>query len=142
MADNRTGAAGASVESFLAGVEPARRRADALALDALFRRATGWQPVLWGGGMVGYGRYRYRYASGREGEWFATGFAPRAAKLSVYILPGYADFGDILGRLGRHGKGKACLTLARLSDVDEAVLVELIAAGLDDLRTQWEVTGS
>ncbi|MBV6658127.1 MAG: DUF1801 domain-containing protein [Devosiaceae bacterium] len=142
MAHNKTQPTSASVEAYLATVEPEARRADAQALDALFRRITGWEPALWSGNMVGFGRYSYRYASGREGEWFATGFAPRKANLSIYIMPGYADFSDILGRLGKHKKGKSCLYLTRLADVDEDVLAELIEAGLSDLGKQWAVVGT
>lgn len=126
------------ISAHLNAVEPAARRADALSLDALFRRVTGFAPVLWGS-IVGYGRYRYTYASGRSGESLATGFAARKANLVLYIMPGYADFGPILGRLGTWKTGKSCLYLKRLSDVDPDVLSELIRAGLDDLATRWTV---
>ncbi|MEM6382565.1 MAG: DUF1801 domain-containing protein [Pseudomonadota bacterium] len=139
---NKTQATDNDVSTYLATVEPEQKRADASALDTLFRRVTGWEPVLWSSNMVGYGRYRYRYASSHEGEWFATGFAPRKANLSIYIMPGYADFGDILSRLGKHKKGKSCLYLNKLADADETVLAELIAAGLADLRAKWEVVGT
>jgi len=128
-----------NVQDFLAQVSPARRHGEAARLDALFQRVTGWQPVLWSGAMLGYGSYDYTYKSGRTGTWFATGFAPRKAKLSIYIMPGYADFGGILARLGKHTKGKSCLYLNKLADADEEVLAALIRAGLDDLATHWPV---
>ena len=131
---------GGDVEAFLAAVEPAGRQAEALALDALFRRVTGWEPVMWGPTMVGYGRYRYRYASGHGGEALATGFSPRARELSIYVMPGYGEFGEILGRLGPHRMTKACLYVRRLAEVDLGVLEELVRAGLEDLRGRWEVT--
>lgn len=106
---------------------------------ALFAETTGWEPRLWGASIIGFGRYAYRYDSGYGGESLATGFAPRKAELSVYIMPGYADFGDILARLGPHRMGKSCLYLRRLSAVDEGVLGELIRAGLKDLATRWPV---
>ena len=130
------------VETFLAGVTPDRRQTEAVALDALFRRATGWQPVLWRDDTLGYGSYDYTYASGRSGTYLATGFAPRKAKLSIYILPGYTNFDAILARLGKHTRGKSCLYLTRLADADHAVLGELIRAGLDDLERRWPVRGS
>ena len=130
------------VDAFLAAVEPPRRREEALRLDRFFREVTGWTPVLWSGSMLGYGSYDYTYPSGRSGSWLATGFSPRKAKLSIYILPGYADFGDILGRLGKHGKGKSCLYLNRLEDADMAVLAELVRAGLKDLGTHWPIRPS
>ncbi|MFL4468908.1 DUF1801 domain-containing protein [Tateyamaria armeniaca] len=126
-------------ETWVRTVEPERRRDEAIALDALFRKATGFAPVVWTGGIVGYGAYDYTYASGRSGTWMATGFAPRKAKLSIYIMPGYADFGPILERLGPHSKGKSCLYVTRLERVDQDVLSELIVAGLNDLGTYWPV---
>lgn len=127
------------VAEFIASVEPPRRQAEAVELDALFRRVTGWTPRLHKGGMVGYGRYDYTYASGHSGSSFATGFAPRKAKLSIYVMPGYADFQPILDRLGKHTKGKSCLYLNRLADADTGVLAELIRAGLDDLARHWPI---
>ncbi|WP_252979517.1 DUF1801 domain-containing protein [Mameliella alba] len=132
----------ASVAAFLDTVEPARRREDAGVLDALFREVTGWQPVLWGTSILGYGRYDYTYASGHSGQSLATGFAPRKANMVVYIMPGYADFQEILSRLGPHRLGKSCLYLGALSKVDLNVLSDLIRAGLADLGTRWEITPS
>lgn len=127
------------VAPFLKSVTPERRLHEAQALDILFRTVTGWQPRLWSGNMIGYGYYDYTYASGRSGRYLATGFAPRKAKLSIYIMPGYADFGPILGRLGKHSIGKSCLYLNKLADADQDVLAELIRAGLRDLATHWPV---
>lgn len=130
------------VEEFLRGVTPERRHREAAALDGFFREVTGWKPRFYKGGMLGYGSYDYTYASGRSGSFFATGFAPRKAKLSIYIMPGYADFGEILSRLGKHKIGKSCLYLNKLEDADMAVLGELVRAGLKDLGTRWPVSGS
>ncbi|MDF0603812.1 DUF1801 domain-containing protein [Psychromarinibacter sp. C21-152] len=139
MAENKTQATGADVGAFLDRVEPPRKREEARRLDAIFREVTGWAPAMWGPSMVGYGRYRYVYDSGRSGEFLATGFSPRKAAHSIYILPGYADFGEILGRLGKHKLGKSCVYVTKLADVDEAVLRELIRAGLRDLGERWEI---
>ena len=130
------------VKAFLQTVSPERRHAEAAKLDTFFRDITGWKPQLYKGGMLGYGRYTYTYASGRKGTWFATGFAPRKAKLSIYIMPGYADYGPILGRLGKHTSGKSCLYLNKLGDADMNVLGELVQAGLGDLAAQWPVEGT
>lgn len=140
MTDRMTQRSETSVEAFLDAVVPARRREDARVLDALFRRVTGWQPVLWGTSMLGYGRYAYTYASGHSGQSLATGFAPRKANMVVYIMPGYADFGEILSHLGPHRRGKSCLYLGALSKVDLDVLSDLIRAGLADLGKRWEIT--
>ncbi|MCW1930828.1 DUF1801 domain-containing protein [Pararhodobacter zhoushanensis] len=139
MSEPVTRPTGASVETFLSVVEPARRRDEGRQLDALFRRATGFEPQMWGPAIVGYGRYDYRYASGHSGSFLATGFSPRKAQLVLYILPGYADFGPILARLGPHKLGKSCLYLTALAKVDCAALEALIRAGLADLATHWPI---
>lgn len=130
------------VETFLQAVTPERRHGEAARLDRFFREVTGWAPVLWSGSMLGYGSYDYTYASGRSGTTLATGFAPRKAKLSIYIMPGYADFGHILERLGKHSHGKSCLYLNKLADADLDVLAELVRAGLEDLGSRWPIKPS
>ena len=134
-----TGPGPETPEAFFSRIHPAARRTEAVRLDAIFRAVTGFRPQVWAGRMLGYGRYAYRYASGHAGESLATGFAPGKAELAIYILPGFADFGEILADLGPHRKGKACLYIRRLDAVDEAVLARLIRAGLDDLATRWTV---
>ena len=139
MSGNKTQPTAVRVADFLEQVEPGRKRDEARRLDAIFRETTGFAPVMWGPSMIGYGRYHYVYASGRKGDFLATGFSPRKSAHSIYILPGYADFGDILGRLGKHKTGKSCLYVTKLADIDEDVLRELIRAGLADLATHWPV---
>ncbi|UWQ36688.1 DUF1801 domain-containing protein [Leisingera aquaemixtae] len=139
MSQNKTVPTGVSVEAFIASVEPARKAAEAQQLDALFRRVTGYRPQMWGPSLVGYGRYHYRYASGREGDFLATGFSPRKARHSIYIMPGYQDYGAILSRLGKHKLGKSCLYVNKLADIDLEVLAELIRTGLKDLNAIWPV---
>lgn len=139
MPGNRTDATDADVAAFLGSVGHPTRRADGRALDALFRDVTGWRPRMWGPSMVGYGAHHYVYASGREGDFLATGFSPRRAALSIYIMPGYADFGPILSRLGKHRTGTCCRDVNKLADIDTAVLAELIRAGLDELSGRWPV---
>ncbi len=142
MTQNLTQPIDQDIGEFLSTVSPERRRADAAVLDQLFQRVTGWQPVLWRGGMLGYGHYDYQYDSGHSGRSLATGFAPRKANMVVYIMPGYQDFSQILADLGPHRLGKSCLYLGALSKINLSVLEELIRAGLDDLATRWPVSGS
>ena len=139
MSGNKTVATNEDVQDFLRQVEPERRRADGLRLNEIFQQVTGYAPRMWGPSIVGYGEYHYTYDSGREGDFLATGFSPRKANLSIYIMPGYADFGPILDRLGKHKMGKSCLYINKLADVDEDVLAELIRAGLADLDAKWPV---
>ena len=139
MSVNKTQPTKMAPKDFLNTVESERRRQDGLILLDLFGRVTGFNPVMWGPSIVGFGRYQYRYASGREGDFLATGFSPRKANLSIYIMPGYQDYGDILSRLGKHKLGKSCLYVNKLDDIDLDVLAELIRAGLRDLDAIWPV---
>jgi hypothetical protein len=136
---NKTVMTDRSVRDYLQQVTPERRQKDARELDGLFRAVTGYVPRLWGESIIGYGQYHYRYESGREGDFLATGFAPRKANMVVYIMPGYQDYSEILSRLGPHKLGKSCLYLGALSKIDLVVLAELIQAGLTDLRQFWPV---
>lgn len=122
----------------LAGLSQARR-AEAHALNEVFRTVTGWVPRLWGK-VIGYGAYEYTYASGRTGTCFATGFAPQKAKIALHIMPGYTPFDAIAARLGPHTRGASCWYITRVEDVDADALAELIRAGLDDLARQFPIT--
>ena len=99
MAKNKTAPTGASVDQFLTGIDNPRRRADSLTLLALMKQITGLAPEMWGPSIVGFGTYHYRYESGREGDMPLTGFSPRKQSLTVYIMPGFAGYEDLLGRL-------------------------------------------
>lgn len=140
MSENKTKPTEVSVDEFIADVPHPTRQADARILDAMFRRITGYEPRMWGPTIIGYGQYHYVYDSGREGDSLAAGFSPRKANLSIYIMPGYQDYSEMLSRLGKHKIGKACLYINKLADVDLDVLEELIRAGLKDLDAKWPVT--
>ncbi|PRY21768.1 uncharacterized protein DUF1801 [Aliiruegeria haliotis] len=139
MPQNKTQPTDVDPLAFLASVEPARRREDGLALDAMFRKVTGFEPVMWGESIIGYGRYAYKYSSGHSGQFLATGFSPRKANLVLYIMPGYAEFEPILRDLGKHRLGKSCLYINKLADVDMVVLARLVSAGLEGLNAIWPV---
>lgn len=123
----------ASVRAFLDGVADERRRRDSFRILALMREVTGEPPRMWGSSIVGFGDYHYRYASGREGDFFLTGFSPRKQSLTLYIMSGFGDYdrsgesAALLRRLGKFKTGKACLYINSLEDVDLEVLRELIA---------------
>jgi hypothetical protein len=126
MAEPKTQKTQASVPDFLGGVADASRRDDAQALCALMTEETGEQAAMWGTAIVGFGEYTYHYGSGRQGNWPAVGFSPRKQSLTVYVSTGFDGYGDLLERLGRHTTGKGCLYLPNLSEVDDAVLREVI----------------
>ncbi len=126
MAEPKTKKTNASVEDFLHGVADQRKRQDCFVLVDLMREITGSEPSMWGDSIVGFGGYRQTNSNGKEYEWPVTGFSPRKQSLTLYIMSGFEQYDDLLGRLGKHSTGKACLYVKRLSDVDMAVLRELI----------------
>jgi hypothetical protein len=136
--DPKTKSAPLDRAAWLADVDGTRRD-EAERLLSIFGEVTDWEPRLWGPSMVGFGRYVYRYDSGHGGESLATGFSPRKAELSIYLMSGAETMQPILSRLGPHRLGKACLYLRRLAAVDEGALSDLIRAGLEDLSQRWTV---
>ena len=114
------------VQAYLDSVASRKRRRDAHALVELMERVTGEQPRLWGT-VVGFGQYHYRYASGREGDAPAAGFAARKAASTVYVLDGVGGYGDLLERLGPHSTGVGCIYIKDLGDVNVDVLGEIVA---------------
>lgn len=132
----KTQPTGESVAAFLDAVADPQRRADCKVVAAMMKKATGVAPKMWGASLVGFGAYRYRYDSGREGDWPVVAFAPRKTDLTVYIMPGFDRYAGLLGRLGKHKTGKSCLYLKRLADVDTAVLGELIEASVAAMAPQ------
>ena len=133
MAEAKTKPTQVSVEDYIAAVEPASKREDAPVLDALFRKVTGMPPRMWGPTIVGYGEYHYRYDSGHEGDICRVGFSARKAKHSLYLMCGSpaeeAAFAPLLARLGKHSRGKGCLYVNKLADIDLEVLEEMIVLG-------------
>lgn len=123
--ENKTQPTDESVDAFISRDEPAGRREDAVVLKELMDRITGEPAVMWGDSMVGYGTYHYRGRSGREGDWFVVGFAPRKASLSLYGLQ-YPGADALLDRLGPHKRGAGCVWVGRLSRLDLGVLEQLI----------------
>jgi hypothetical protein len=137
MAEPKTAPTGASVTTFIDGIEDTAKRRDARALVRLMRKVTQAAPRMWGPSIVGFGQYRYRYESGREGEWMLTGFSPRKRELSIYIMSGFAGHEELLDRLGPHRTGRSCLYVRRLADVDLHALEELVSRSVDHLRKTY-----
>lgn len=135
MAENKTQPGTADPIAFLDSVPSERRRNDGFAVLEMMRTITQADPVMWGPSMIGFGQYSYRYASGREGTALAVGFSPRSSALALYGLTIAPGAEDLLGRLGKHRTGAACLYLNSLADVDTEVLGELIRLGHTHMTT-------
>lgn len=138
MAELKTKRTDADVQSFILGIEDEVRREDCLTILPIMRRIVGVAPKMWGTSIVGFGSYHYKYASGRTGDWFLTGFSPRKQDLTIYIMPGLERHESILAKLGKHKTGKSCLYLKRLADVDIKLLEKLIATSVGEMRETYE----
>ena len=138
MAQLKTQPNDKSVTDFLDSVDNDTRREDSFAILALMKEVTGEEPIMWGDSIIGFGTYRYKYASGREAEWFLTGFSPRVQNLTLYIMDGFDKYDELLGDLGPHSTGKACLYVRDLEKVDRGVLEDLIARSLEFIDARIE----
>lgn len=142
MAETKTKPTAVEPAAFIAAVEPPAKRADAEVLEALFSQVTGQPAKMWGPSIIGYGSYHYRYDSGHEGRAARVGFSPRKAKHSLYLLGcgGEAEnarFEALLARLGKHSRAVACLYVNKLTDIDLAVLEEMVALSWTQSFVDW-----
>jgi hypothetical protein len=131
-----------AVTRFVATLAPGRAE-EAGRLVPMMQRAAAAPPRLWGGKIVGFGRYAYTYPSGHSGQSFLTGLAPGKARLSFYVMPGFEPFADELARLGPHRLGRGCLYVTRLARIDVAVLERILTRSVEIMRARypehWEV---
>ncbi|MDZ4858207.1 MAG: DUF1801 domain-containing protein [Candidatus Hydrogenedentes bacterium] len=125
-----------SIDEYLKAIPDDVRREDCGALIALMQKATGEPPKIWGGGMVGFGTYHYKYASGHEGDWFLAGFALRKKDLTLYVMPCSARHSELIAKLGKFKAGKACIYIKQLADIDQSVLQELVTESVEYLRRE------
>ncbi len=126
-----------SVSAFIENVEDERKREDCRMLIKIMSQITGSQAAMWGSSIVGFGSYHYRYASGREGDFFLTGFSPRKQNLTVYVMPGFSQYDSLMQKLGKHKVGKSCLYMKKLEDVDIRILTRLIDESVQEMRRKY-----
>jgi hypothetical protein len=124
MAENKTKATKVSVSAFIDAITDESRRADAKALVKLMQKAAGEKPKMWGPSIIGFGSYHYTYDSGREGDMPVVAFSPRK---TATVLYGLSAAEALLPKLGKHTRGKGCLYIKKLADVDLKVLEAMVA---------------
>ncbi len=134
MAELKTQRTNASVAAFLARIPDEARREDCRTVARLMQQVTKARPRMWGTSIVGFGSYRYKYGSGREGEWFLAGFSPRKQDLTLYLMAGIERYPELQAKLGKHKHGKSCVYIKRLADLDLAVLRRLVVASVRDMK--------
>jgi hypothetical protein len=136
MTELKTRVNRASVREFLNAIEDDSKRRDCFEVLKLMKEITREQPKMWGTSIVGFGSYHYRYASGREGDWMITGFSPRKQAITLYIMPGFDRYEELLKKLGRYSTGSSCLYIKRLADVDMKVLKELVRDSFKAMKSR------
>ena len=133
MAANKTQKTEVSVEDFINMVDHDGKRKDAFEILEMMKQVTGEEPKMWGAAIIGFGDLRYKYASGREGDWFKVGFSPRKTKISLYVSGcDVTMHEEMLTRFGKHKAGKGCLYVNKLADIDTKVLKEMIKKCYDN----------
>jgi hypothetical protein len=135
--ENKTKPQKTSVKDFLVNIGDEQMRKDAAVLSRLFEKVSGEKPVMWGDTIVGYGNYHYKYDSGREGDFFVTGFSPRKGNISLYTNCYLNENDPLLKSLGKIKHGKSCIYVRKLDDIDLAVLEKLIAQGIDFIKKKY-----
>lgn len=141
MSDLKTQRNKASVRDFLNAIEDADKRRDCKLLAKEMKRLSGWKAVLWGASIVGFGSYHYRYKSGREGDWMVTGFSPRKQNISIYIMPGFEPFSELMTNLGKFKTGRSCLYVRQLDDIDTQVLWRLVSRSIEWMQERYPCVG-
>lgn len=137
---NKTVATDQDVREFINSVENDTKRSDSLELLELMAEVSNEPAVMWGSSLIGFGQYHYKYASGREGDFFITGFSPRKQALTIYIMPGFSSYDKIMAKLGKYKTGKSCLYVKKLDDIDRNLLRDLVSQSVDYMRKQYKTT--
>lgn len=138
MAKLKTSPTKTSVRTFLAGIKPEARKKECLQLAELMTELTGELPRMWGKTIVGFGSYHYIYESGREGDWFLTGFSPRKQVLTVYIMSGFEPLKDTMKSLGKYKTGSSCLYIKSLEDIDHHLLKKMIRKSIALMKKRYQ----
>lgn len=128
----------ASVEDFITGATSGTKKEDSFVLLDLFTKVTGQKARMWGTSIIGFGQYHYKSERSRqEGDWPLTGFSPRKQNLTLYIMPGFNGYSDLLQKLGKHKTSVSCLYINKLADVDMQVLEKIIEKSYKDAVKQY-----
>lgn len=137
MSKNKTIPTEESVKAFIESVDHELRKRDAYEALRMHEEITGLKPQLWGPSLIGYGKYHYKYESGREGDFFKAGFSPRKTAMTFYIMSGFPKYEELLEKLGKHKLGKSCLYIKDLEKVDKTILKEIIQKSFDEMNRKY-----
>lgn len=133
MAELKTKPNDQNVEEFLNSLTDAKKRQDSFTILEIMKQVTQAEPKMWGSNIIGFGAYHYKYASGREGDWFLAGFSPRKQNLTLYIMSGFEQYDELLKKLGKYKTGKSCLYINKIEDIDLPTLKKLIQQSVEHM---------
>lgn len=137
MRENKTKATAADVMAFIEKSDP-KKMEDSLKLIKIMERLSGEKATMWGPSIIGFGRYHYRYASGREGDMCRIGFSPRKAQFSLYILSCDSPVqSELVDQLGKIKKAVGCIYFKKLEDLNLEVLEKMILQSLKETKELW-----
>lgn len=138
MAELKTKKNYSDIVEFLNKIDNEEKKSDCFRLLELFGQWTNETPKMWGQSIVGFGSYHYKYDSGREGDWFLTGFSPRKQNLTIYITAGFKEYDEIMKELGKYKTGSSCLYVKKLSDIDIDKLKILVEKSVAYMKERYE----
>jgi len=138
MAELKTKETKASVEKFLNAIPDEKRREDCFKILEMMKKITKVEPKMWGPSIVGFGNYHYKYASGHEGDMCITGFSPRKQNLTLYIMPGFERYNELMKKLGKYKTSVSCLYIKKLEDIDLKVLKELVTSSFKYMKAKYK----
>ena len=134
MAELKTKPNKQSVAQFIKQIDDEQKREDSKTIIKIMEELTKAKPVMWGPSIIGFGTLHYKYESGREGDWFLTGFSPRKQNLTLYIMSGFDPHPDVMDQLGKYKTGKSCLYIKKLEDIDLKILKKLIRESIKAVK--------
>jgi hypothetical protein len=139
MAELKTKQTNADVSEFIhAFADTEQKREDSFELLKLMQDFTGYEPRMWGPSIIGFGSYHYKSErSSQQGDWLLVGFSPRKAAISLYVYSGAKEHEYLLEGLGKFTRGKACIYVKKLSDINQEALKKLMKATIDYLQSRY-----
>jgi len=126
-----------SVASFISNIQDDQIRRDCKELLRIMENASGHKAKMWGSGIVGFGKYHYKYDSGHEGDSCLTGFAPRKGNIAIYTNLNLAENQILMDKLGKYKNGKGCINIKKMSDIDKDTLSNLINMGVKNILKKY-----
>lgn len=140
MAEVKTKQTEADVSEFINSfAETEQKRKDSFELLRLMQNFTGYEPKMWGSTMIGFGCYHYKSErSSQQGDWPLIAFSPRKAAISLYVYTGSPDHEHLLEDLGKFKRGKACIYVKKLSDINQEALKKLMRTTIDFLQSRYK----